>query len=345
MTVADQTRACAAVTIVDDQLHPREVLLRAVQSWNYEGQWAASAEAALTLLDRRPTPVVITDLSMPGKGGLWLIREIQRRWPSISVMVVTAGADPDGQARCLDAGAQHYFLKPINFSQFHHALTMTLGPSQAGAGRESRLRWLEQALDRQRGKQRRTVLSAVASLARTLEARDAYTSGHSMRVRSLVLRLAKGLGLDMATTRKLSLAAKLHDLGKVGLPEGILNKAGALTVKEYALVMEHPAIGERILRPIIRDRAILGGIRGHHERHDGGGYPDGLRGERVPFLARVIAVADCFDALTSGRPYRLPMSAAAALEVIRRGAGTQFDPRVARSFVEGMQVKALENSD
>lgn len=329
-----ETCSGAAVTVVDDEPCARDVLVRAVRSWDYACQSAASAEEAVALLERRPTPVVVTDLRMPGQGGAWLVREVQRRWPMVAVIVVTAGDEVDALAKCLDAGAQHYFLKPIHFDEFQHALATTLRAQQARRHDAHSRRQLERALDHHRGKRRHTFLSAVTSLVRTLEARDAYTSGHSLRVRSYVRRLAHHLKLDGQTRRYASLAAKLHDIGKIGLPEAILNKSGGLTVAEFSLVMDHPAIGERILRPFIRSEGVLAGIRGHHERFDGGGYPDGLRGEQIPFLARMIAVADCFDALTSRRAYRQPLPPGAALEVLRRGAGTQLDPQLAKAFVE-----------
>src|SRR5947207_392200 len=170
--------ATMTVTVVDDEPVVQDVLVRAARSWNYDCQAAASAEQALELLERRLTPIVVTDLRMPGQGGVWLVREVRRRWPEVSIIVLTAGQDQDA--------------------------------------------------DRQR--------------------------------------------------RELSLAAKLHDIGKVGVPEAILNKPGPLTLAESMVVREHPAIGERILRSIIRNQHVLSAIRGHHERVDGTGYPDGLKG-------------------------------------------------------------------
>jgi response regulator RpfG family c-di-GMP phosphodiesterase len=337
------TSPYAAVTVVEDEPHVRDVMVRAIRSWNYDCQDAGNAEQALALLEVRPTPVVVTDLRMPGQGGVWLTRETLRRWPTSSVIVVTAGGEMDAVTKCLDAGAQHYFLKPIHFDEFQHALAATLRAHQERREGERRRHRLERDLEHHRGRLRHAFLSAVTSLVRTLEARDAYTSGHSFRVRSYGLRLANRLQLDETTKRRLSLAAKLHDIGKIALPESVLNKESRLTVEEYAMVMEHPEIGERILRPIIRNREILAGIRGHHERYDGGGYPDGLRGESIPLLGRIIAVADCFDALTSRRAYRQPLPGAAALELIRQRAGTQFDPKLAAAFVE--MFRARKDSD
>jgi response regulator RpfG family c-di-GMP phosphodiesterase len=330
---ADETPGGPTVTVVDDEPAALDVLVRAARSWRYECQAARSAEQALELLEQRPTPVVVTDLRMPGRGGVWLVREIQRRWPDMSVIVVTAGTDEHAVTECLNAGAHHYFLKPIKLDEFRHALEVNLRTHVVQRQREGYRRYLEQTVHRQTRRLRRTFLSAIDSLVCTLEARDPYTTGHSLRVRWWALRLAGVLGLEPRQRKLLSLAAKLHDIGKVGVPEAILNKPARLNDEEYRRVKEHPLIGERILRPVIRNREVLAGVRGHHERFDGKGYPDGLQGPDIPELARVIAVVDCFDALTSSRSYREALPMAQALRVIRDGAGTWFDPAIVQAFV------------
>jgi putative two-component system response regulator len=316
------------------------VLMRAARSWEYDCQAAATAEQALTLLEHQLTPVVVTDLRMPGRGGVWLVREIQQRWPAVSVIVVTGGHDVDAVNDCLSAGAHHYFLKPINLDEFRHALEVTARAYRQRCERDRHRRQLERTVQRRTRQLRRTFLSAIDSLVRTLEARHPSTCGHSLRVRRYVVRLAELLGWPEHARKALALAAKLHDIGKVGTPEDILNKPGVLTPAEEAVVREHPVVGERILTPIIRSRAVLAAIRGHHERWDGGGYPDGLAGARIPLLARVIAVADCFDALTNCRSYRDPLPRREALEILRAGAGTQFDPVLIPPFLALMSGQA-----
>lgn len=336
--MASQTMASEqyTVTVVDDEPASLDVLVRAARSWNFSCQAASSAEEALRLLEQRPTPVIVTDLRMPGHGGLWLVREVQRRWPESSIIVVTGGHDADSMSQCMDAGAHHYFLKPINFDEFHHALSATLKQHRRHHEGECHRQHLERTVDRQTRKLRRTFLSAIDSLVRLLEARDPYTSGHSLRVSGYTMRLGERLDLDEKTRSRLKLAAKLHDIGKVGLPESILNKPAKLTPEEFMLVRKHPVTGERVLAPIIRSRHVLAAIRGHHERFDGLGYPDNLRGGNIPLLARIIAIADCYDALTSSRAYRHAMSEAAALQIIQHGAGTQFDPELVPLFIDVM---------
>jgi response regulator RpfG family c-di-GMP phosphodiesterase len=328
-----QTPAGLTVTVVDDEPAALDVLVRAARSWRFECQAATTAEQALQLLQQRPTPIVVTDLRLPGRGGVWLVREIQQRWPEVAVIVVTAGEDENAVTECLHAGAHHYFLKPINLDEFRHALEATLRAHFLHRQREGYRRYLERAVRRQTRKVRRTFLSAIDSLVCTLEARDPYTTGHSLRVRRYALQLADALGLDRRLRRRLSLAAKLHDIGKVGVPEAILNKPGRLDGAEYRLVQQHPVIGERILGRIIRSADVLSAVRGHHERYDGQGYPDGLKGEHIPPLARLIAVVDCYDALTSSRSYREALSTAQAVDVLRVGSGSCFDPHFAEAFI------------
>jgi HD-GYP domain-containing protein (c-di-GMP phosphodiesterase class II) len=175
--------------------------------------------------------------------------------------------------------------------------------------------------------------AVVGRWLRTLQAHDPETVGHCWRVRRHALRLAVALGLGRGACRQLALAAVLHDVGKVEVPRAVLQKPGRLTAEESLRVQRHPAAGERLLAPDVRDPVVLAAIRHHHERHDGAGYPDRLRGERIPLLARVLALADCYDAMRSDRPYRPGLSRAAALAAVRQGAGTQFDPHLAAAFL------------
>ncbi len=175
--------------------------------------------------------------------------------------------------------------------------------------------------------------TVVGRWLRTLQAHDPETVGHCWRVRRHALRLAVALGLGRGACRQLALAAVLHDVGKVEVPRAVLQKPGRLTAEESLRVQRHPAAGERLLAADVRDPVVLAAIRHHHERHDGAGYPDRLRGESVPLLARVLALADCYDAMRSDRPYRPGLSWAAALAAVRQGAGTQFDPRLTAVFL------------
>ncbi len=322
-----------SVTLVDDEPAILDVLSRAARSFAFECQSASSAEAAVVLLEKHLTPVVVTDLRMPGRGGLWLVQEIQRRWPEIAVIVITAGVEDEALSQCMEAGVSQYFLKPIHFDEFHHALETTWQDQLRRSVVRKQKHYLEKAVAEQKRKVRSTFYSAITSLVRTLEARDLHTKGHSMRVRSYADLLASRIGMNDRDRKRLRLAAILHDIGKVGLAEGILNKPAKLNEAEFAQIREHPQIGERILKPIVRNRSVLAGIRNHHERYDGFGYPDRLSGEAIPLLARIIAVADSYDAMTSARAYRPALSNHEALRSIEEARGTQFDPALVPAFV------------
>jgi putative nucleotidyltransferase with HDIG domain len=330
-----------SVTVVDDEPIAQDVLSRAARQWHYQCQVADNAEQALLLLEQRPTPIVVTDLLMPGRGGVWLVGEVRRRWPHIGIIVLTAGHDPEAAEACLHAGADHYFFKPIKLDEYRHVLEAAWRGYQRLQEQLRHRAELERAIHHQTHRVRRTFLSAIDSLARTLEERDPYTAGHSRRVREYALQLAQAIGLDEPTCRRLSLAAKLHDIGKVGVPECILNKPGRLTAEEETVVRTHPVTGERILRPIVRNRKVLEAIRGHHERLDGSGYPDGLRGSAVPLLARLVAIPDCFDALTTCRAYRQALTQSEALRVLREGAGWHFDTTLVQTFIEMIERKGM----
>src|SRR5262245_20328638 len=279
-----------AVTVVEDEPLAQDVLIRAARSWHFDCQAASTAEQAINLFESNPTPILVTDLRMPGRGGLWLVQEVRRRWPDVGIIVLTAGHDAEATNECLRAGAHHYFFKPIKLDEFRHVLETTWRAHHAEKEARQYRTDLESAVHRQTRRVRKTFLSAITSLARTVEERDFYTAGHSRRVRNYSMHLARVLGFDRRQKRLLSLAAHLHDVGKVGIPDAILNKPGRLTAEEFAVVQQHPVTGERILAPVVSNREILAGIRHHHERLDGSGYPDGLKGDEIPLFARLIAL-------------------------------------------------------
>ncbi len=177
------------------------------------------------------------------------------------------------------------------------------------------------------------VLNTIGALVSTLEAKDTYTEGHSWKVAVLSANLGRTLGLPADDIDNLSLAGLLHDIGKIGVRDAILNKPSKLTDAEYKHIQQHPVIGETILAPLSPLRELLPTVRHHHEWFNGNGYPDHLSGEAIPFSARILTIADCYDAITSDRAYRPARSRAEALSIIAGAAGTQFDPALADAFV------------
>jgi response regulator RpfG family c-di-GMP phosphodiesterase len=343
-TTLDVRPGDISLTVVDDEPVAREVLARAARSWHFDAQTAVDAEQALALLEAHLTPIVVTDIRMPGRGGIWLVREVRRRWPEVRVIVLTAGGTSEAAHECRQAGAHHYFLKPIKLDEFRHVLETAWRSYHRHHEVRLAHQQLESDVHRQTQRVRRTFLSAIDSLIRTMETRDPYTAGHSLRVRRYALLLADAIGLEPRQRKLLGLAAKLHDIGKLGIPDAILHKPARLNLDEERIVADHPIVGERILAPVIRNREVLAAIRGHHERLDGSGYPDGLRGDQIPLLARLIALPDCFDALTTSRAYRPALPVSTALDILRAGAGSQFDPALVHPFID-LAANLLPGSD
>ena len=179
----------------------------------------------------------------------------------------------------------------------------------------------------------------IRTLAQALEARDHYTQGHSSRVSDAAVLLARELGLSREEQEIVRLGCLLHDVGKIHVPDAVLSKPGALDAQEFALMKKHPAIGEQICRPLVFARPCLSIIRHHHERWDGGGYPDGLKGEEISLHARIAAVADAWDAMTSDRPYRRALDTDTAVSRLRQGAGTQWDRHLVDVFIAMMEKR------
>lgn len=188
-------------------------------------------------------------------------------------------------------------------------------------------------VERERDQQRHAVLESVQALMEALEARDLPTRGHAERVRGWAVRIGRQLGLPAAEVEQLSQASRLHDIGKVGIRDAILEKPGPLSAEEWQIMRRHPLVGVAILQPIQFLRFALPVVRGHHERWDGKGYPDGLRGEAIPLAARIVAVADAYDALVTDRVYRQAFDRGVARRILQSDAGRQWDERVVAAFL------------
>ena len=200
--------------------------------------------------------------------------------------------------------------------------------------RVTHLQDLEEKVDKLTGELQDLFISSMTSLVNTLEAKDPYTKGHSLRVCEISVKIAEHIYGVSKESREVELAGKLHDIGKVGVREVVLDKPGRLTEEEFYHIKEHPVIGERILIPIDRLKPITKVIRHHHERFNGTGYPDGLTGEEIPLGSRILTIADSYDAMISARPYRPSMAPENAAEEIKKCLGTQYDPQFGEVFLE-----------
>lgn len=319
--------------VVDDEPRLRRVLIRLLEGEGFVCREAGSGVEALAELEKEPVPLLISDLRMPEMDGVTLLREVISRWPETAVIVVTAVAEVESAVACLQMGALDYVAKPFHLDEVRARVTQALDKRRLIQENKSYQHHLEERVEAQARRIEELFLEGVHALVHALEAKDAYTRGHSIRVSNYAVSMARCLGLDKELVDTIALGAELHDVGKIGVSEAVLHKAGQLTEQEYGHIMEHPVIGFRILGPLMRDApGALAVVRSHHERFDGRGVPDGLQGDAIPIEARVVAVADAFDAMTSVRPYRPSLSVASAMQELEDGKGVQFDPAIVEAF-------------
>jgi response regulator RpfG family c-di-GMP phosphodiesterase len=307
---------------------------------------AASGVDALAVLEAQPMPLVLSDYHMPRMDGGALLSEIRSRWPDTAVVIITAVADVDIAVRCLDAGALDYLSKPFSIDEVRARVGQALEKRRLLIENQAYRFDLEARVAAQSRKYEELFLASLRSLAEALEVKDAYTWGHSTRVSRYAMAIARELLMSTEHLEQLELGSRLHDIGKIGVREAVLNKDGPLTAEEYAHVMEHPVIGWRLLAPLLQDMPhALTVVRNHHERFDGRGTPDALRGFEIPLAARITAVADSFDAMTSGRPYRAGMSVEDAVLELRRCSGSQFDPACVLAFERALEENGFPRPD
>ena len=321
------------ILIVDDEEVIRKLLHQKLSDESYCCEEADSAEQALEKLQNNLFELVILDIRMPGKSGVELLPEIKVNYPDIAVIMSTAIIDTNVAIQCMKQGAYDYLTKPFSLDEVILSVARALEERRLVIENRDYQQHLEQKVEAQASRIRASFLSAVTALVYALEAKDKYTSGHSERVAEVSAAIAREFGLPWDNIEKIRLAGLIHDIGKIGVRESILNKPAGFTEEEFQHIKYHPEIGERILNPIVDDNEILMIVRHHHERYDGTGYPDRLSGEQIPLGARILAVADSYDAMTSERPYRKAMSVETACTEVERGKGTQFDPRVADAFL------------
>ncbi len=321
------------VLVVDDEEFIRSIIRERLEIEGFSVDEAQNGNDALAKLGTGSYSILLTDIQMPEMDGITLLREVSRRFPEMARIVMTAHAELETAVAALKNGAYDYILKPFSFD----ILFLTIRNALEKASMECRLRDyqanLENKVKEQTGLINSMYLRSIHSLIKALEAKDRYTRGHSQRVTLYSMAIASHLDLPPAPLEDLRYAAVLHDLGKIGVRETILNKPGSLTSEEFLEVERHPAVATRILSPIPLFRDILPAILHHHERFDGKGYPGRIAGKEIPLHSRIMAVADTYDAMTSTRAYRPALSEEEASAEILRCAGTQFDPEVVSVFL------------
>jgi len=319
--------------IVDDEPHLRRVLARLMTADGFECEEAENGQRAIEKLARHPAALVLTDLHMPELDGIGLLRHCRRSYPDTAVVLVTAVSDVRTAVECLGEGAMDYLTKPFHVEEVRARVRQVLDKRRLVLENREYHERLEEKVAFQARRIEDLFLASIQSLADSLEVRDTYTHGHSIRVSRYSTLIARELHMAEATVRQVELGGRVHDVGKIGVREAVLNKAGPLTEDEYQHIMEHPMVGWRILQPLLVEHPVaLNIVRNHHERWDGRGLPDRLQAESIPFEARIAAVADTFDAMTSRRPYRPDLPVDATVRELQRCRGTQFDPQVVEAF-------------
>lgn len=323
--------------VADDEPRLRQVLVRLMTSDGFTCLEAGDGEEALQQLEKVPAQLLLTDLRMPRLDGIELLKRARALYPDLAVILITAVADVDVALSCLASGAMDYLTKPFHLEEVRARVAQALEKRSLIVENRTYQRGLEQLVTVQAQRLEQLFLGGVQALVQALEVKDQYTRGHSIRVSHYSTLLAKALGLSEREVRHVELGGHVHDIGKIGVRESVLNKEGPLTDEEYQHIMTHPMVGWQILSPLLGDAPMaLNVVRSHHERFDGRGIPDRLAGDKIPLEARIAGVADAFDAMTSGRAYRRGryMTADDAIAEIQRCSGTQFDPDVAAKFVE-----------
>jgi putative two-component system response regulator len=304
------------VLVVDDGAANRDLIEACLAGVDCEVRMAADGQTALMMVEARAPDLVLLDVQMPGMDGYEVCRRIKAN-PNlrlVPVVMITSLDRTSDRVRALESGADDYMSKPVERVELVARVRSAL-----------RLKAVYDSLDRAE--------QVIFALAAAVEAKDPFTEAHTQRVAESARRIGARMGLSDGELDALYRGGLIHDIGKIGVPDSILLKKGRLDATEVVQMRAHPVIGESIVSPLRSAAELLPIIRHHHERFDGGGYPDGLRGHEIPRMAGIVAVCDAYDALVNDRPYRARRSVDEAIDILMSGAGTQWDRGVVEAFV------------
>jgi putative two-component system response regulator len=313
------------VLVVDDGAANRELIEACLVDVDCIVRTAEAGPIALEMIEASAPDLVLLDVQMPGMDGYEVCRRIKANvaYRLIPVVMITALNRADDRIRALDSGADDFMSKPVERAELVARVRSAL-----------RLKSVYDSLD--------SAEQVIFALAAAVEAKDPFTGKHTHRVAESARHVGSLLGLPQIDLDTLLRGGIIHDIGKIGVPDAILLKPDSLDFDELVKMRAHPIIGERIVRPLRSGAGLLPIIRHHHERFDGGGYPDGLRGYDIPQTARILAVCDAFDALVNDRPYRKRLTVGEALAILADGAGTQWDPEIVDLFRSELpRIRAL----
>ena len=323
------------ILVVEDSKTIQDVAKHGLEDAGFNVVLADDGQHALELIDDVAPDILLTDLNMPRMAGDELCRRVfnMTRYKFLPIVVMSSLGDKPTMRRLIRDGVTAFIIKPFNVDMLVVTIEKLLSDHFQRMLEERERLVLEQKL----------TVGSITSLINALEARDKYTSGHSESVTRLSIAIGRELGFSDIELNRLQIAASLHDLGKIGVRDNVLLKPGKLTREEFEHIQTHTIVVQDILKPMPGMEDVLVAASSHHERWDGTGYPNGLKGEDIPLIGRIIAVADVFDALTSDRPYRDGMPMDDALQIISEGIESHFCPTVAAAFFSYM--KTLKNGN
>jgi putative two-component system response regulator len=330
-----------SILVVDDEEPIRNALRKFLKQQQFEVFTAGSGEEALEQLRLHKVALMLSDIRMPGTSGVDLVPAALEIEPDLAILMLTAVNDATSAALCMQRGAMDYLTKPIELADLGRAVQRALKRREGQLENRHLNQWLKEEvttrtaeLQRERHRQQRVATATLEALVNALEAKDPYLRGHSARVADLAATIAAQLKMPEEDVESVRIAGRLHDLGKIGTRESTVNKEGPLTAEEFDHVKQHVIIGAQILAPLVHLGDVVAMVKSHHERWDGTGYPDGLKGDDIPQGGRIIAAAEVFDALTTSRPYQEKMTPEQAVERMADLSGTVLDPRVYEALSE-----------
>jgi putative nucleotidyltransferase with HDIG domain len=331
----------ARILVVDDETHVRSMIGATLERQGYDVQLASNGHEAAAIVEGNAFDLVLTDIVMQDGNGIALLERIRAQQPHLPVIMVTAIHDIGVAIDAMRRGAYDYLLKPFEREHLVATVLRALEHRQALQESHNYQQNLEQVVQARTEMLRQAMEDLEHSYDITLEAlgdaldlKDSETEGHSKRVTAYTIALARAMGIPPGQIKIIARGAFLHDIGKMAIPDDILQKPGALSAEEQRIMREHCTLGNNILRkiPFLNEAAAI--VFAHQEHFDGSGYPSGLRGVEIPVGARIFAVADTLDAITSDRPYRAARSFDVARQEVLRCSGTQFDPAVVEVFLK-----------
>lgn len=317
------------ILFVEDEPVTHEAICRALNINGYHCRGEHTLRAALQAVREQYFDIVICDVMLPDGSGFDLLRTMRSMMFDTPFVVITSSDKKSLIQEALQQGADDFISKPFNLQNLPTMIERNIARKQL--------------FDRNKTARKASVLlKAIQALITALEAKDSYTSGHSMRVARHAALMAEALQLSEGEQFTLELAAILHDIGKIGMPDNILKKAESLQDIEYTTAKEHVIIGSKIVGKIDELKEVAAIIRHHHERYDGSGYPDGLKGEVIPYFARILAIVDAYESIVSERVYSKSQSVELALSEIEKNAGSQFDPALVEIFIRAQRDSTKE---